>query len=136
MKNVRSLVDKNLIERLHSVDNLSHLIYHILNISPEQHHLWAVRDRRTLTVMTDSQMLATQLHYQQQRILEHINHNSSLALDKMKVKMTMPAVRQRRAPKAAYTMSARNAKILSSIADTIEDEELRESLQRLANSGQ
>lgn len=133
---MRSLMDKNLLERLSSVDNLSKLIYRALSLDTDKHQIWAIRNRRALTIMTDNSILATQLHYQRQRVLDYINSNSSLLLDSVTVKMTTPSSHSNRKVHPGYKISDRNSKILLSVADSIEDEELKEGLKKIARLGQ
>lgn len=133
MKKIRSLVDRKLTERLYTVDDLSKLIYEAMGLSPENHRIWAIRHLRHITILTDDSILATRLRFEQRMLLHYINSHSALIIDAIDIKMTGKRQERETTPYRKYVISDRNVKIIKSIADGIEDEELRESLKSLAN---
>ena len=93
--------------------------------------MWVVRDLKTLTVLTSDSILATRLRLEQQQIINYFNNHSTFIIDTLQVKMTMPKMTKRQKIRKTYQISERNVKIVSSIAEGIEDDELREGLLRI-----
>ncbi len=132
MKNIHSFVDRNLVERLNHVDNLTKIIFDAIGLPKKKFQMWAVRDLRTITILTNDSILATRIRLEQQQITNYINNNSTFVIDSVKVKMTMPEMAKRSARRETYTLSKKNTETISAIAEGIEDEELRKSLLRIA----
>ncbi len=131
MKNIHTFVDRNLVERLNHVDNLTKIIFDAIGLPKKRFQMWAVRDLRIITILTNDSILATRIRLEQQSIVNYINNNSTFVIDSVKVKMTMPEMPKRPSKRETYTISKQNAEIISSIAEGIEDDELRESLLRI-----
>lgn len=128
MKNVKGFVDYNLVERLKHVDNLTKIVFDAVGLPHKKFHMWVVRDLRSITVLTSDNILATRLRLEQQQILNYVNNHSTFSIDKVNVKMTMPEFAKRQERKKTFCLSERNVKIMTSIAESIEDKGLRESL--------
>jgi len=132
MRNVNNFVDYNLVERLKHVDNLTKIVFDAIGLPSKKFQMWVVRDLRKITILTNDNILATRLRLEQQQIINYINNHSTFVIDTLKVKMTMPEMVKRDNTRKAYRLSNRNVKIISSIAESIEDDELREGLLRIA----
>ncbi len=132
MKNIRALVDTKLVERLNHVDNLTKIIFKAVGLEPQKHLLWVVRERRTLTILTQDSILATRIRLEQKSIIQYLRAHSDLLIDTIQVRMTMPKSARMEKRRETYTLTKSNAQTISSIAEGIEDKELRESLLRIA----
>lgn len=133
MKNIRAFVDAKLVERLNHVDNLTKIILESLGLKPQKHLLWVVRERRTLTVFAQDNILATQLRLQQEKIIQQIREKTDLLIDTVKIQMTMPQTSRSEIKMKTYTLTQKNAQAIKSIATNVEDEELKEMLLRIAS---
>ncbi len=131
MKTPRNLVDNNLVKRLKHVDNLTKIVFDAINLPHKKFLMWVVRDLRTITILTSDSILATRIRLDQQQIINYFNNHSTFIIDTLNVKMTMPETTKREKIRTTYQLSEKNVKIISSIAEGIEDDELRESLLRI-----
>lgn len=134
MQKPRSLVDDILIRRLKQVDNLSNVIFEAMGLPKDQHKMWVISNMRQLTVMCEDSILATQIRMQQNAILDYFRKNNNLKFDGLRVKLIAPERIHKPRPNKAtkHTPSLKASKTIADIADGIEDDELRESLLRLA----
>ncbi len=132
MNKVKKFVDGNLAERLKHVDNLSQSVYKALSLPMENHNIWAVMEMSQLTLLTDDSILATQLRLEQQRIIYYFQQQLNIAIRKITIKMTMPAPRPPRKKKRSRKIATKNAKIMISIAQDIQDKELQEQVIHMA----
>ncbi|MEE9352216.1 MAG: hypothetical protein V3U78_08145 [Thiotrichaceae bacterium] len=132
MKNINTFVDNNLVERLKHVDNLTKIVFDAIGLPQKKFHMWVVRDRRSITILTNDSILATRIRLEQQQIINYVNNNSVFVVDSVRVKMTMPEAPNRQVKHITYALSEKNSKIMASIAESIEDDELRESLLSIA----
>ncbi len=135
MKNIRTLVDSNLVERLNHVDDLTKIIFKAAGLEQKKNLMWVIRERRTLTVFTHDNLLATRIRLEQKQIIHYLKDNSALLIDHIKVRMAMPETTRRKRKVTPYQLSRENVRTLVSIAEGIEDEALREGLLRIARSG-
>jgi len=134
MKKVRSLVDSKLVERLNHVDNLTKIIFEAIGLPKAKHQIWAIKDYKNITIMTNDSILATRMRLEQNQIINYIRNHSALIVDSITIKMAMPEMKRREKPRATYTLSERSVKTVTSIAMGIEDEELRDSLLSIAKN--
>ena len=132
MKKIRTLVDRKLVERLNHVDSLTKIIFDAMGLPEKKHQLWAIKDCRKMTIMTNDSILATRLRLDQQQIINYINNHSALIIDSIKIKMTMPEMARRETQRQTYHLSVKSMNTITSIAEGIDDDELRESLLRIA----
>ena len=131
MKKVSELVNTQLTRSVKSYDKLSQSIYQMLHLNPEKHNVWAVVKQQQLTVMTDNSYLGTQLRYQQDAIRNHLNQEFLLELKNTRVKIIPPRAERPKNKERRFIISEKTEKVLSSIAELIEDKDLRESLENL-----
>ena len=129
---MQSFVDIRLVERLRHVDNLSKEVYKSLDISPEKHNLWAVKSMRILTILTDDSILATHLRLEQNTIRRYFRQQHQINFDTVTIKMTIPPPQPVKVSKRASKISQQSAKVMTSIANGIDDEGLKEQLISLA----
>jgi len=133
MKNINDLVNSQLVESIKSYDKLSNAVYEFLHLNKDKHNVWVVTKQQQLTLLTDNPYLATQLRYQQQNICLHINKKFLMQLNTIKVKIVPPKGVREKVEESNFTVSEKASGILANIANEIDDEELKESLLKLAN---
>ena len=131
MKKLSDLVNRQLAQSVKSYDKLSHSVYKLLHLNKEKHKLWVVVKQQQLTLMTDNPYLGTQLRYQQDNIREALNREYLLELKKTRVKIIPPTAIKENNKAERFIISEKTGKMLSSIAELIEDEELSQSLKQL-----
>ena len=134
MKKVRSLVDSKLVERLNHVDNLTKIIFEAIGLPKAKHQIWAIKDYKNITILTNDSILATRMRLEQNQIINYIRNHSVLIVDSITIKMAMPEMERRQKHRSTYTLSEKSVKTIASIAMGIEDEELRESLLSIARN--
>ena len=102
------------------------------HLNKEKHNVWVVVKQQKLTILTDNPYLGTQLQYQQKAICEELNRKFLLQLKTTKVKIVPPSVKKEKVKEDLFVISDKAGSILSSIAEMIDDKELKESLKQLA----
>jgi hypothetical protein len=132
MNKVKKFVDGNLAERLKHVDNLSQEVYKALLLPMNKHNIWAVNKMNKLTLLTDDSILATRLRLEQHAIIRHFKQKLNISIGTITVKMAMPSPQPPKKEKANSKIASHSAKTMISIANDIEDKELREQLIRMA----
>ncbi len=131
MKKASDLVNRQLTRSIQSYDKLSNSVYEMLHLNKEKHNVWVVVKQQQLTLMTDNPYLATQLRYQQDQIRDKLNRKFLLELKKSKVKIVPPTMKRERPKEERFLITKKTGKVLESIAEMIDDDELRASLKKL-----
>ena len=134
MKKISNLVNYQLTRSIESYDKLSHSVYEMLHLNKEKHNLWVVVKQQKLTIMTDNPYLGTQLRYQQDNIQKALNSEYLLELKESQVKIIPPKAQRQKIKEERFVISDKAGSILKSIADDIEDEELKQSLIQLSKN--
>lgn len=136
MKTLQHLVNADLAKSVENYDKLSTFVYELMHLDKTKHKVWVVTKQHQLTIMTDNPYLATQLRYQQNAICTALNQQFLLELKTVQVKIIPPSVsiEQKKAP--IFRVSEKASEVLSTIANDIEDEGLKESLLKIAQRGQ
>ena len=133
MKNVYSLMDKNLVKRLNQLDDLTRIIFDALNLSATRHSLWVTQKNHQLDIITNDSILATKVRLGKKEIIQYINTNSSLIIKEINIKLAhldqVPSPKQNR----TIPISRTAAQNLEVIANTIDDDGLKQSLLDIAN---
>ncbi len=133
MKNFKHLVNSELTKSIENYDKLSAFVYELMHLDKQKHNVWVVTKRQQLTLMTDNPYLGTQLRYQQAAICEALNRNFLMQLKTTKIKIIPPTAELKKKKQDLYTVGGKASEILTSIANEIEDDELKNSLLKLAN---
>ena len=133
MKNFKHLVNSELTKSIENYDKLSEFVYELMHLDKKKHNVWVVTKRQQLTLMTDNPHLGTQLRYQQAAICDALNRNFLMELKTAKVKIVPPTAKTETKKMDLYKVGRKASEILASIAYEIEDEELKNSLLKLAN---
>lgn len=132
MKKAINLVNSQLTQSIEIYDRLSDKIYELMHLNKQKHNVWAVVKQQQLTILTDNPYLGTQLRYQQQTICDELNKYFLLELKKTKVKIVPPRVERKKDDEKRFEISQKASAILETIANDIDDDELKESLLQLA----
>lgn len=133
MKNFKHLVNTELTKSIENYDKLSAYVYELMHLDKQKHNVWVVTKRQQLTLMTDNPYLGTQLRYQQAAICEGLNRKFLMELKTAKVKIVPPTAKLENTKQDLYTIGGKASEILASIANEIEDDELKNSLLKLVN---
>ena len=132
MKNFKHLVNSELTKSIENYDKLSAFVYELMHLDKQKHNVWVVAKRQQLTLMTDNPYLGTQLRYQQAAICEALNRNFLMQLKTTKIKIIPPTVELEKKKQDLYKIGGKAGEILESIADEIDDDDLKLSLLKLA----
>ena len=132
MKNFNQLVNSQLTRSIKNYDKLSSFVYELMHLDKNKHNLWVVVKQQQLTLLTDNPYLATQLRYQQETICTEMNRRFLLELKSSKVKIVPPTAHLKAAKQELYKIGDKASGILASIANEIDDDELKASLLKLA----
>ena len=133
MKNFKHLVNSELTKSIENYDKLSAYVYELMHIDSKRHNVWVVTKRQELSLMTDNPYLGTQLRYQQSTICDALNKKFLMQLKTVKVKIIPPSMATPKKKQDLYTVGSKASEILASIANEIEDQELKASLLKLTN---
>ena len=133
MKNFQHLVNSELTKSIENYDKLSNFVYELMHLDKQKHNVWVVAKRQNLTLMTDNPYLGTQLRYQQNTICDAINRRFLMELTTCKLKIIPPTTDITKKDQDLYKIGTKACEVLSTIANEIEDEELKNSLLKLAN---
>lgn len=134
MNKLDTLFDRNLLKRLHHLDHLSLSVCEALSLDPDKHALWVIKSMRVLTIMTSDTILATRLRFEQAIIIDYLARHKNIQINEIKVKLahvTTPAPKQQM-PNDRMHVSPASADVLSHVAETLDDEELKQCLLNLA----
>ncbi len=132
MKSINQLVNSQLTRSIENYDKLSAFVYELMHLNKSKHNLWVVVKQQQLTLLTDNPYLGTQLRYQQQNICTEMNRRFLLELKTSKVKIVPPTATPNKVEQELYTIGDKASGILASIAEEIDDKELKDSLLKLA----
>ena len=132
MKNLNHLVNANLTQSIENYDKLSTYVYEIMHLDKKKHNVWVVTKRQNLTIMTDNPYLGTQLRYQQKAICDGLNRHFLMQLKTSKVKIIPPSAEVQKKGTDLYRIGGKASEILTTIANEIKDDELKDSLLKLA----
>ena len=132
MKKLGSLTHFDITKRLDQLDELRNSILDILNISAHDIKLWPVISKQQLIVFTENPILATQIKYQQKKVCTHINNVYTLNLRGVHTKLIPSTIASEPVNIRPTPLKKSTSKILSSIADQIEDNELKQILKEIS----
>ncbi len=123
-------------EKLAAQDALLKQLRSLLPQPMDQHCVWTVLKKGDLILLVDSPAWASRLRYLSPKLTQQLRQ-SGLSVRRILVKVTLINTRhiQRKKSRRAIPMSSSNAKLLSSVAETVDDAELRDALMRLSKCG-
>jgi hypothetical protein len=135
MKEPKQLVNPYITKHLDVLNDLSDSVAHLLQVDRNIHTLWISVKRNKLLIMTDNSSFANQLRFQQAIIQQHVNRTLLTKLKSVKIKL-MPAPPQpyENTQQKCYRISSSASKILSSMAEGIEDDEIVRLLRNIGKN--
>ena len=133
MKKLGLHTHSNITKRLSQLDELSNSIIDVLNIPPDNVKLWPVISKQQLVIFTEDPILATQVKYQQEKICTHLNKIHTLKLRGVNTKLIPSAIASTPSKIQPKPLKKSTSKALSSIADQIEDSELKHILKKISH---
>ncbi len=134
MKKVDCLIKGNFLsERLDQFDQLAGVIEAFFQL-PLDNRVWPLLRGRKLILMTDDPHLATQARFMQKPLCRHINTELKLNISGVDIKIMSLPLAQKGRNIDRPRVNQQTAKIINSIADTIEDPELQSALKQLIHA--
>ena len=134
MKNVNGLMrDYFLHERLSQFDQLNQLIGTFMSLTLDN-RLWPLVRGRTLVLLTDDPQFATQVRFMHKSLCQYISTNTELEISRLEVKLMSVPLPKKRRHLSRQSISIETERVISSIAEGIDDQDLQETLKRLAAS--
>lgn len=127
------LAQAGLIDALQQVEKLSTLLESCLGFCI-QDRAWPLIRKRRLVILTDDPHLATQARFSQKVLLKHFNEQLKLQLVGVDIKLVSLGFPKVGKPLSRLPIQAETAQTLMSVAEDINDEELRQSLHNLAET--
>lgn len=131
MKTVSQSVNPHLIKRLKEIDDLKKGLCEALNIDPKTTSLWPIINKQSLTLLTDTPILATQIRFQQKWILSFLKQKYAIDITVMHTKLLPPQKASSICGKKPINMGNSTKNTIASIANSINDEDLSKSLMNL-----
>lgn len=132
MKKLGEHTHANITKRLNQLDELKNSLMDILDIPQNNISLWPVVSKQQLLVYTEDPILATQIKYQQEKICIHLNKIHTLTLRGVHTKLIPAKIASIPNKIQPPTLKESTSKVLSSIADQIEDIELKQILKNIS----
>lgn len=134
MKSIAQLINRDIGVKLHQLDALTRVIAHFFSI-PTQHldnRVWPVLKNQRLTLLTDDTHFATQARFQQQALRKYLSNHLNTNIRSVDIKVICLPLARIEQRTGNYTCSGDTATILQSIAQGIENQDIRAALQHLA----
>lgn len=134
MKSIAQLINHDIGAKLQQLDALTNVIVHFFGF-PAKHldnRLWPVLKNQRLTLLTDDTHFATQARFRQQALRHYVNNQLNTNIRSVDIKVICLPLARTEQKMGNYTCSSDTAKILHSIAKSIENTDIRAALQHLA----
>lgn len=131
MKKINQLISGGLNETLHQLDALTGLIAHFFSV-PAENRFWPLLKNQRITLLTDDPHFATQARFQQHLLCKHLSKCLNSKIRSVDIKVISLPLASFDEKTGSFRCSGNTANILQSIAQGIEDKELRLAIQRLA----
>ena len=134
MKKINTLITRNFThERMIQLDQLTQVLESFLNI-PLDNRVWPLLRKRSLTLMTDDPHFATQARFVEKALCKQINSVLNLKISGLDIKLvSLPMARKANALHRKK-IKQHTAETINSIAEGIEDNDLRAVLERISRS--
>jgi len=134
MKKLGINTPSNITKRLHQLDELQNCIADILSIPANDIKIWPVISEQKLILFTDNPILATQIKYQQEEICNRLNSIYKTDIRRAHTKLIPTKIASPRNKNIPNRIGEASSKALNSIADGIDDLELKQLLKRISNN--
>ena len=133
MEKINKLIQGGLTERLQRADAVIAIIAQFLKF-PLDNRLWLSLKNQRLTLLTDDIHLATQLRFQQFMLCKHINKHLDVKIRGLDIKVINLPLARLEHKTNGFKFSHEAASVVCSIAQGIDDPELREAVMQLAST--
>lgn len=133
MKKIDQLISKGFDERLHQLDRLSGEIARFFAV-PTENRFWPLLKNQRITLLTDDPHFATQARFQQHLLCKHLSKclNTNIrGIDIKVIGLHLASIEQKT---SGLRLSSDAANIMQSIAQGIDDKELRQAIEQLAKT--
>lgn len=134
MKQASNLLNTFLSESLKSMDRLSDCVRAYLLITSDEPFIQAVPRHNRLAIVTDSALLASQLRYQQQPLLKHVNKEMLTAFRHIDIRISPASYKKMQEIENKEPLKNETRQFIDMIAGSIDDEALADSLKRLGSN--
>ncbi len=132
MKTINGLVQGYFLhERLNQFDRLTQLISAFMSL-PLENRLWPLVRGRRLVLLTDDPQLATQARFMHKSLCKYVSEHTEVTVNRLEVKLMSIPLQKKRRQLNRQAISTETTDVISSIAESIEDQELQRALQQLA----
>ena len=133
MKSISKLINTRILGKASQLDKLPRLVRSCLPSECQNHVSVAdIRDRQ-LVLVSDSPVWSSRLRLFQNDILEMLTNHANLQLNQILIKQTYPKQQAKTAPIKPRYLDQNSAKLLQQTADSIDDADLRQALNKLAS---
>lgn len=133
MKRIDQLISKGFDEKLHQLDRLTAEIAHFFSV-PNENRFWSLLKNQRITLLTDDPHFATQARFQQHLLCKYLSKclNTNIrGIDIKVIGLHLASVEQKT---GSFRLSSNAANIMQSIAQSIDNKELREAIEQLAKT--
>ncbi|MGB3918570.1 hypothetical protein J9253_01755 [Thiothrix litoralis] len=133
MKKINQLISRGFDAKLHQIDTLTEVIAHFFTI-PIDNRFWPLLKNQRITLLTDDPHFATQARFQQHSLCKYLSKylNTNIrGIDIKVIGLHLASVEQKT---DIYKLSQNAADIMQSIAQGIDDKELRDAILKLAKT--
>jgi hypothetical protein len=133
MKKVYISIQDQLNKRLVQLDQIADCLQPLLK-TPDPNRIWPLIQRRTLILMTDDVVVATQARFLQRNICRHLNRELELDITQVDIRLISLPLKLPAKTTTRFKVSTKTMHVMKSIASDIPDPELSLALGSLAES--
>lgn len=133
MKKINQLVNSNINERLRNLDELTQTIAHYFSV-PDENRFWPMLKNQTLTLLTDDPHFATQVRFKRRNLCSYLSQLANNKVTKVDIKVISLPLASFERNTNRFRISDNTADIVNSIAGSIADPEIQQSLVRLVKT--
>lgn len=133
MKKIDQLINRDIHERLYNLDDLTQKIASFFSI-PVENRFWPIIKNQQLILMTDDPHLATQARFKQRYLCTYLSKSLKSKINRVDIKVINLPLASFEQKTDRFRISGEAADIVSSIALSIEDQDLQQSLSQLVGN--
>ena len=135
MQSVRGLIPTSISKQARLLENLSRIIRASLPKNCQDHVSVAGIKDQQLILITDSPVWSSRLRLYTQNMTEMLAEHAKLQINRIQIRQSQPGSPPREEPiKKFRHLSESSARLISQTANSIDDENLSNALQRLAKN--
>lgn len=133
MKKINSFINPTIQKQLTQLDKLTTLVNQFFSISMD-YRVWPLIKHQRLLLLTDDPHLATQARFQQTALCKHLSKCLDTTIRGLDIKLISLPLASFEQKKDRFQLSTDAAKIVGSIAQGIDDEDLKATILRLSKA--